>query len=69
MSENKNTVTIDISGYGGELVLGEITEEQHEYWTALGDEALEEYCQDAFDYVDENRIPEDMDFLDGEGWH
>jgi len=69
MSENKNTVTIDISGYGGELVLGEITEEQHEYWTTLGDEELEAYCQDAFDYVDENRIPEDMDFLDGEGWH
>ena len=69
MSENKNTVTIDISGYGGELVLGEITEEQHEYWTALGDDELETYCQDAFDYVDENRIPEDMDFLDGEGWH
>ena len=69
MSENKNTVTIDISGYGGELVLGEITEEQHEYWTTLGDDELETYCHDAFDYVDENRIPEDMDFLDGEGWH
>ena len=55
MSENKNTVTIDISGYGGELVLGEITEEQHEYWTTLGDDELETYCHDAFDYVDENR--------------
>ena len=64
-----NKVTIDISGYGGEFVLGEITKEQHEYWTTLGDDELETYCQDAFDYVDENRIPEDMDFLDGEGWH
>jgi hypothetical protein len=69
MSENKNTVKIDISGYGGEFVLGSITEEQHEYWTALGNEELEKYCWDAFDYVEENRIPEDMDFLDGEGWH
>ena len=69
MSENKNTVTIDISGYGGEFVLGEITEEQHEYWTALGDEALETYAHDAFDYVDENRIPEDMDFMESENWH
>jgi regulator of sigma D len=64
-----NKVTIDISGYGGEFVLGEITKEQHEYWTTLGDDAIEEYCQDAFDYVDENRIPEDMDFLDGNGWY
>ena len=69
MSENKNTVTIDISGYGGEFVLGTITEEQHEYWTTLGDEALETYAHDAFDYADENRIPEDMDFMDGENWH
>lgn len=69
MSENKNTVTIDISGYGGEFVLGTITEEQHEYWTALGNEALESYAYDAFDYVEENRIPEDMDFTDSEGWH
>jgi hypothetical protein len=48
---------IYIGGYGGEFVLGNITEEQHEYWTALGDDELETYCQDAFDYVDENRIP------------
>ena len=68
MSE-KNTVKIYIGGYGGEFVLGEITEEQHEYWKALGDEELEKYCWDAFDYVEENRIPEDMDFLNGEGWY
>ena len=64
-----NKVTIDISGYGGEFVLGEITKEQHEYWTTLGDDELETYCHDAFDYADENRIPEDMDFLEGENWH
>jgi len=70
MSEDsKNTVKIYIGGYGGEFVLGNITEEQHEYWTALGSEELEKYCWDACDYVEENRIPEDMDFLEGEGWH
>ena len=64
-----NEVKIYIGGYGGEIVLGEITEEQHEYWKTLGDEELEKYCWDAADYVEENRIPEDMDFLNGEGWH
>ena len=36
MSEN-NEVSIYIGGYGGEFVLGEINEEQYDYWKTLGD--------------------------------
>ncbi len=68
MSDEKE-VKIYIGGYGGEFVLGEITAEQYDYWQTLGAEALEAYCWDAADYVEENRIPEDMDFLNGEGWY
>ena len=68
MSENKNTVTIDISGYGGEFVLGTITKEQHDYWEVFQDGELDEYALDAFEYVKDNAIPEDMDFLEDGGW-
>lgn len=67
--EKKNTVRIYVSGYGGEFVMGSITPEQHDYWMTLGQDALEEYAWDACEYVEENRIPEDMDFLRSEGWY
>ena len=69
MSENKNTVTIDISGYGGEFVLGTITKEQHDYWEVFQDGELDDYALDAFDYVKDNAIPKDMDFLEDGGWY
>ena len=66
--EKKNIVNIYIGGYGGEFVLGSINEEQYDYWKTLGDDALEEYAWDSDEYVEENRIPEDMDFLPS-GWY
>ena len=67
--EKKNTARIYVNGYGGEFVMGSITPEQHDYWMTLGQDALEEYAWDACEYVEENRIPEDMDFLRSEGWY
>ena len=68
MSDN-NTVSINVRGYGGECVIGAISKEQYEYWSALDDSELMGYAQDSEDYVNENEIPEDMDFLKGENWH
>jgi hypothetical protein len=68
-NKNTNIVKINISGYGGEFVCGTITKEQHDYWNAQPKDKLEDYAIDAFDYVNENKIPKDMDFLEQEGWH
>ena len=38
--ENKKIVKLNVSGYGGEFVLGTVTPEQHEYWMTLGEDAL-----------------------------
>ena len=67
--KSKNIIKINIGGYGGEFVLGTITKEQHDYWKAQQNDKLEDYALDAFDYVKENKTPEDMDFLEQEGWH
>jgi len=67
--ENKKIVKINVSGYGGEFVLGTVTPEQHEYWMTLGEDALNEYVWDADDYAEENRIPEDMHFVNQGGWY
>ena len=67
--KDKNIIKINIGGYGGEFVLGTITKEQHDYWAVFQDGELDDYAQDAFDYVNENAIPKDMDFLEGEGWY
>jgi hypothetical protein len=69
MEANRNIIKINIGGYGGEFVLGTITKEQHDYWKAQQNDKLEDYALDAFDYVKENKTPEDMDFLEQEGWH
>jgi len=67
--KDKNIIKINIGGYGGEFVLGTITKEQHDYWAVFQDGELDDYALDAFDYVNENAIPKDMDFLEGEGWY
>jgi len=69
MNDNKNIIKINIGGYGGEFVLGTITKEQHDYWEVFQDGELDDYAQEAFDYVKDNAIPKDMDFLEGEGWY
>lgn len=69
MKSNTNIVKINIGGYGGEFVCGTITKEQHDYWHQLKDGELEDYALDAFDYVKDNAIPKDMDFLEGNGWY
>ena len=66
---SKNTVKITVAGYGGEFVLGTVTPEQHEYWMTLGEDALSEYVWDADDYAEENRIPEEMHFVNQGGWY
>jgi len=67
--ENKKIVKINVSGYGGEFVLGTVTPEQHEYWMTLGEDALQEYVWEADDYAEENRIPEEMHFANQGGWY
>tara|TARA_R110002051_G_scaffold286155_2_gene348613 strand:+ start:334 stop:990 length:657 start_codon:yes stop_codon:yes gene_type:complete len=64
-----NKVTIEIRGYGGEFVLGSMTKEQYDYWKEQGREALKSYAYDAFDYVTENKIPKEMDFMEGRFWY
>lgn len=34
--------TIDISGYGGEVVLGKLSKEQFDYWIEMADNEAEE---------------------------
>jgi|TARA_B110000263_G_C15228154_1_gene473238 hypothetical protein len=67
MSEN-NKVSINISGYGGECVIGSISKEQYDYWKALDNSELADYAQGSEEYVSENKIPKDMDFLEGDYW-
>jgi len=64
-----NVVRINISGYGGEFVLGTITKEQYDYWNSQPNDKLEDYALDSFDHVNENKIPLYTAFLGGEGWH
>ena len=67
MSEN-NKVSINISGYGGECVIGSISKEQYDYWKAMDNSELADYAQGSEEYVSENKIPKDMDFLEGDYW-
>ena len=48
--------------------LRRVAKEQYDYWKTLGDEELESFAWDSEEYVEENRIPEDMDFLPS-GWY
>jgi YD repeat-containing protein len=68
---NNNMIKIDISGYGGEFVLGTINKQQYDYWKAQSLDKLEDYAIDSFDYVNNDKInlPANMDFLEGGGWH
>jgi hypothetical protein len=55
---------IILSGYGGEIVLGRITKEQYEYWSARED--FDEHCND---WDNEIEIPEEARIVRDGSWH
>ena len=62
---------INLWGYGGEAAYIGITKEQYEYWNAVkndedrddGESDIIDYMVDPEEYLQENTIPEEMDFL------
>ena len=57
-------ITISLSGYGGEIVLGRITEEQYDFWRDRDD--LDDFVHDWDNEID---VPADMRFLTDGAWH
>lgn len=61
------TYTIDLYGWGGELVIGTVKPEIYEYFNE-NELDIEEYCHD-WDYADENEIPAEMQPFEPGAWH
>ena len=59
------TFRIDLTGYGGEIVLGSIDVEKHEYFLENGID----YDEYANDWDNELQVPEDMQPFEPGGWH
>ena len=57
-------ITISLSGYGGEIVMGRITEQQYDFWQDRDD--LEELVHDWDGDMD---VPSDMRFITDGAWH
>lgn len=57
-------ITISLSGYGGEIVMGTITEEQHDFWKDRDD--LSDFV---YDWDGEMDVPADMRFCTDGSWH
>lgn len=57
-------ITISLSGYGGEIVMGRITEEQHDFWKDRDD--LSDFV---YDWDGEMDVPADMKFCTDGAWH
>jgi len=57
-------ITISLSGYGGEIVMGTITEEQHDFWKDRDD--LHDFV---YDWDGEMDVPADMKFCTDGAWH
>ena len=58
------TFTIEINGYGGEMVLGSVSKEAYEYWGVKGedDEGLHSHLfWDPYEESDGNEITDDED--------
>jgi hypothetical protein len=61
------TYTIDLYGWGGELVIGTVEPKVYEYFQD-NDLDIAEYAHD-WDYADENEIPDDMQPFEPGVWH
>lgn len=55
---------IHLTGYGGEIVLGRITENQYNYWKDRED--LDEYAND---YDNEIDVPDEVKFITDGSWY
>lgn len=64
LKAEKKKFEITLQGYGGEIAVGTITEEQYEFWKDRED--LEEH---AYDFDNELDIPEDMKIATDGGWY
>ena len=69
---------ISIWGYGSEMVWNKVSKECADWWNSQEDLSAEEYMSDPEEFVKENTIPDEANFLrwendDGEkyysGWH
>ena len=69
---------ISIWGYGSEMVWNKVSKECADWWNSQEDLSAEEYISDPEEFVKENTIPDEANFLrwendDGEkyysGWH
>ena len=69
---------ISIWGYGNEMVWNKVSKECADWWNSQEDLSAEEYMSDPEEFVKENTIPDEANFLrwendDGEkyysGWH
>lgn len=57
-------IEITLAGYGGEIVMGTITEEQYDYWDEHSDQ-LDEFAA----WGSESDIPEEMVIFDPGSWY
>ena len=61
--------TINVSGYGGEIVIGEISQEAYEYWTKKNDEDDGETLWDyESDWDNELEVPEEFRIFEPGAW-
>ena len=60
----KHKFDISLQGYGGEIVLGAIDEQQYQFWRDRDD--LEEF---AYDWDGDIDVPEDMKIFNPGDWH
>lgn len=58
--------TIQLTGYGGEIVIGKIDPKTANYWSGRND--LEEYAN-KWDNDEFDDVPEDFNFIDGSMWY
>jgi hypothetical protein len=62
---NKKRYEIHLTGYGGEIVLGTVTQEQYEYWSE-NEADFEEHCND---WDNELGVSDDLIIVRDGSWH
>ena len=64
------TYTINVSGYGGEIVIGEISQEAYDYWSEKNEEDDGETLWDYdSDWDDELEVPEEFRIFEPGSWY
>jgi len=58
------TYSVSIWGYGGEIVMGRITEDQYEFWSNRED--LDEHVHD---WEDQMSVPDDLKLVEDGSWY